>query len=112
MRIERGPVRLFARAVKDRNPLYASEQAARAAGFEAVPCPPTFTFVMAKAFAGDAFFRIGANAIQVFGGIGFTWEHDVHLFYKRLLTLQQAHGTATEHLEELADLVLAPVSSE
>jgi len=67
---------------------------------------------MAKAFAGDAFFRIGANAIQVFGGIGFTWEHDVHLFYKRLLTLQQAHGTATEHLEELADLVLAPVSSE
>ena len=51
VRIERGPVRLFARAVKDRNPLYASEQAARAAGFEAVPCPPTFTFVMAHAGA-------------------------------------------------------------
>ena len=66
---------------------------------------------MAKAFAGDAFFRIGATAIQVFGGIGFTWEHDVHLFYKRLLTLQQAHGTGTEHLEELADLILPPVSS-
>src|SRR5437016_4429180 len=66
---------------------------------------------MAKAFAGDAFFRIGASAIQVFGGIGFTWEHDVHLFYKRLLTLQQAHGTGTEHLEELADLILPSVSS-
>jgi alkylation response protein AidB-like acyl-CoA dehydrogenase len=66
---------------------------------------------MAKAFAGDAFFRVGANAIQVFGGIGFTWEHDIHLFYKRLLTLQQAHGTGTEHLEELAALILPPVSS-
>ena len=66
---------------------------------------------MAKAFAGDAFFRIGASAIQVFGGIGFTWEHDVHLFYKRLLTLQQAYGTGTEHLEELADLILPSVSS-
>ena len=45
---------------------------------------------MAKAFASDAFCQLGANAIQVFGGIGFTWEHDIHLFYKRLLTLQQA----------------------
>jgi alkylation response protein AidB-like acyl-CoA dehydrogenase len=66
---------------------------------------------MAKAFAGDAFFRIGADAIQVFGGIGFTWEHDVHLFYKRLLTLQQAHGTGTEHLEALADAILPRISS-
>src|SRR5207237_8752951 len=44
--------------------------------------------VMAKAFAADAFPRIGAAAIQVFGGVGFTWEHDVDLFSKRLLTLQ------------------------
>jgi alkylation response protein AidB-like acyl-CoA dehydrogenase len=62
--------------------------------------------VLAKAFAGDAFPRIGASAIQVFGGVGFTWEHDVHLFYKRLLTLQQAYGDATDFLEELAMLVL------
>jgi alkylation response protein AidB-like acyl-CoA dehydrogenase len=61
---------------------------------------------MAKAFTGDAFLRVGAGAIQVFGGIGFTWEHDIHLFYKRLLTLQQAHGTTAEHLEELATLIL------
>jgi len=61
--------------------------------------------VMAKAFAADAFPRIGASAIQVFGGVGFTWEHDVHLFYKRLLTLQEAYGDATDFLEELAGLV-------
>ena len=62
--------------------------------------------VMAKAFAGDTFARVGASAIQVFGGLGFTWEHDVHLFYKRLLTLQEAYGDATDFLEELAGLVL------
>jgi alkylation response protein AidB-like acyl-CoA dehydrogenase len=62
--------------------------------------------VMAKAFASDAFPRIGASAIQVFGGVGFTWEHDVHLFYKRLLTLQQSYGDASDALDELAGLVL------
>jgi len=62
--------------------------------------------VMAKAFASDAFPRIGASAIQVFGGVGFTWEHDIHLFYKRLLTLQEAYGDASDALEELAGLVL------
>ena len=62
--------------------------------------------VMAKAFAADAFPRIGAAAIQVFGGVGFTWEHDVHLFYKRLLTLQEAYGDTSDFLEELASVVL------
>ncbi len=62
---------------------------------------------MAKAFAGDAFFRIGADAIQVFAGIGYTWEHDIHLFYKRLLTLQHTLGTTSHHLEELARIVIS-----
>jgi len=62
--------------------------------------------VMAKAFAADAFPALGASAIQVFGGVGFTWEHDIHLFYKRLLTLQQAYGDATDHFGELANLVV------
>jgi len=66
---------------------------------------------MAKAWAGDAFFRIGADAIQVFGGIGYTWEHDIHLFYKRLLTLQQTHGTTAEHLEELAVIALSQLEA-
>jgi alkylation response protein AidB-like acyl-CoA dehydrogenase len=61
---------------------------------------------MAKAFASDAFFRIGADAIQVFAGIGYTWEHDIHLFYKRLLTLQHTLGGTREHLEELAKIVI------
>ena len=61
---------------------------------------------MAKAWASDSFARIGASAIQVHGGIGYTWEHDIHLFYKRLLTLQQAYGGTPDHLDELAELVI------
>src|SRR5207302_5179427 len=39
---------------------------------------------MAKAFASDELYRVGASAVQVFGGLGFTWEHDIHLFLKRV----------------------------
>jgi alkylation response protein AidB-like acyl-CoA dehydrogenase len=60
---------------------------------------------MAKAWASDAFFRVGAACIQVHGGIGFTWEHDAHLLYKRLLTLQHRLGGSSDQLAELADLV-------
>ena len=42
--VERGPVTAFARAVTDRNPVYADLEAAKAAGFDAIPAPPTFTF--------------------------------------------------------------------
>src|SRR4029077_1002394 len=38
---------------------------------------------IARAFAADSFPALGGSAIQVFGGIGFTWEHDIHLYFKR-----------------------------
>jgi alkylation response protein AidB-like acyl-CoA dehydrogenase len=62
--------------------------------------------VMAKAFASSAYAQLGGSAIQVFGGIGFTWEHDVHLYYKRLLSLSAALGNASEHLAELAHIAI------
>jgi acyl dehydratase len=46
VRIDHAPVWAFARAVKDSNPVYASVDAAERAGFDAIPAPPTFTFVM------------------------------------------------------------------
>jgi alkylation response protein AidB-like acyl-CoA dehydrogenase len=61
---------------------------------------------MAQAFAADELYGVGANAIQVFGGVGFTWEHDIHLYYKRVLTLQHAGGGRIESLETLATLLL------
>ena len=66
----------------------------RAAGYyacwaadDADPAEAHRAATMAQAFASDAFAQLGGSAIQVFGGIGFTWEHDIHLYYKRLLSL-------------------------
>jgi alkylation response protein AidB-like acyl-CoA dehydrogenase len=61
---------------------------------------------MALAFAADGLYAVAADSIQVHGGIGYTWDHDAHLFYKRLLTLQGLGGGTADHLEELATLVL------
>jgi alkylation response protein AidB-like acyl-CoA dehydrogenase len=61
---------------------------------------------MALAFAADELYTVGASAIQVHAGIGFTWEHDIHLFYKRLLSLQDTGGGSIDQLEELASIVL------
>jgi acyl-CoA dehydrogenase len=61
---------------------------------------------MALACAADGLYAVGAATIQVHGGIGYTWEHDAHLLYKRLLTLQGLGGGVADHLEELATLVL------
>jgi alkylation response protein AidB-like acyl-CoA dehydrogenase len=61
---------------------------------------------MAQAFAADELYGVGASLIQVLGGIGFTWEHDAHLYYKRLLTLKEQAGGTPGQLEELASLIL------
>jgi len=61
---------------------------------------------LARAYAADAFPQVGGTAIQVFGGIGFTWEHDIHLYFKRLLTLSVVLGSAGDHLEELAAIAI------
>jgi hypothetical protein len=60
---------------------------------------------MAQAFASAELPRVGFDAIQVHGGVGFTWESDVHRYAKRLLTLAQTFGTADDHLARLADLL-------
>jgi acyl-CoA dehydrogenase len=61
---------------------------------------------VAQAWASEELPHVGASAIQVFGGIGFTWEHDIHLFYKRLLSCSLDLGTADDHLVALADIIL------
>ncbi len=61
--------------------------------------------VNAKAFAGTLT-SVGDTAIQVFGGIGFTWEHDAHLYLKRLLGWSAFLGAPDRYLEEVgANLV-------
>lgn len=58
--------------------------------------------VRAKAFAGRLA-AVADNAIQVFGGIGYTWEHDAHLYLKRLLGWSTFLGGPDRYLAELGE---------
>jgi alkylation response protein AidB-like acyl-CoA dehydrogenase len=58
----------------------------------------------AQVCCSRAYTEVAAGAIQVHGGIGFTWEHDAHLFYKRAKTDELLFGTADWHRERLARL--------
>jgi alkylation response protein AidB-like acyl-CoA dehydrogenase len=62
---------------------------------------------MAKAYAGDAGWRVPDASIQVHGGIGFTWEHDLHFFLKRGRSNAAIFGDSKWHRERVADAVLA-----
>jgi alkylation response protein AidB-like acyl-CoA dehydrogenase len=62
---------------------------------------------MAKAYASDAGWRVCSSSLQVHGGIGFTWEHDLHFFLKRARTNAILYGSAREHRERLAGIALA-----
>ena len=59
---------------------------------------------MAKAYASDAGFRVCASSLQVHGGIGFTWEHDLHFFLKRATANAHAFGDARWHRDRVAEL--------
>jgi alkylation response protein AidB-like acyl-CoA dehydrogenase len=61
----------------------------------------------AKAWCSDASKRVMASALQVHGGIGFTWEHDLHLFLKRAQLDQISFGDAGYHRDRLASLLRA-----
>jgi alkylation response protein AidB-like acyl-CoA dehydrogenase len=63
---------------------------------------------MAKAYASEALPQVCERAIQVFGGIGFTFEHDAHLFYTRTLSAAALFGNAGHHYDELARLLVGP----
>jgi alkylation response protein AidB-like acyl-CoA dehydrogenase len=62
---------------------------------------------MAKAYASDAGWRVPDASIQVHGGIGFTWEHDLHFFLKRGKANAASFGDARWHRDRVADLALA-----
>jgi alkylation response protein AidB-like acyl-CoA dehydrogenase len=62
---------------------------------------------MAKAYASDMAKNVTSEAIQVHGGIGFTWEHDMHLYHRRALAGEANFGNAPIHRETVAKSLLA-----
>jgi alkylation response protein AidB-like acyl-CoA dehydrogenase len=61
---------------------------------------------VAKAYASDACRETGNRAVQVQGGMGFTWENDTHLFYRRAKASEIAYGDAIYHRERIARFVI------
>jgi alkylation response protein AidB-like acyl-CoA dehydrogenase len=60
---------------------------------------------MAKAYTSDAYRKVAGAGIQLHGGIGFTWEHDLQLYFKRAKASEVAFGDATWHRERVARLM-------
>ncbi len=75
---------------------YAGWAAARAP--EELPCAAA----LAKAACSDAYLRCAAENLQIHGGVGFTWEYDVHLYFKRAKSSATFLGDAAYHRERLA----------
>jgi alkylation response protein AidB-like acyl-CoA dehydrogenase len=67
---------------------------------------------IAKAYASDAYREVGNKGIQCHGGMGFTWENDLHLYYRRAKASELAFGDATYHRERIASLVIDRAARE
>src|SRR5207248_918093 len=79
--------------------LEQSRSAAAYAAWTAAEDPEELALAasVAKAYCGDAYTRTAAENIQIHGGIGFTWEHDAHLYYKRAASSELLFGDAVHH---------------
>jgi alkylation response protein AidB-like acyl-CoA dehydrogenase len=60
---------------------------------------------LAKAYCSEAYFHAAAENIQIHGGIGFTWEHPAHLYFKRAKSSELLFGDPTYHRELLAQRI-------
>jgi len=60
---------------------------------------------VAKSFGSEALARLAGEGVQVHGGIAFTWEHDMHLYQKRIKALEVLFGDEAYHRERIAKLV-------
>jgi alkylation response protein AidB-like acyl-CoA dehydrogenase len=60
---------------------------------------------MAKAYCSDAYRHVSGEGIQIHGGIGFTWEHDMHLYFKRAKSSEVTFGDATWNRELVAQYI-------
>jgi alkylation response protein AidB-like acyl-CoA dehydrogenase len=92
--------------------MYLETESSRSAAYyaawaleENAPDAPVAVSI-AKMYASDACRTVGNRGIQVQGGMGFTWENDVHLYYRRAKASETAFGDATFHRERIARLVI------
>ncbi|ROO84967.1 alkylation response protein AidB-like acyl-CoA dehydrogenase [Actinocorallia herbida] len=89
--------------------MYVEVESARAAAHHALlaaaagsPEAP-LAASLAKAYCADAFIRVATEAIQLHGGIGVTWEHPAHLYFRRAQGVQALFGSSDRHRDDLVD---------
>jgi alkylation response protein AidB-like acyl-CoA dehydrogenase len=82
----------------------SARSAAYYAGWAAAEGEPDLPALaaLAKAYGSEAYFRCAAEAIQIHGGVGFTWEYDPHLHFKRARASEALLGTPAQHRERIA----------
>ncbi|RLQ23675.1 acyl-CoA dehydrogenase [Seongchinamella sediminis] len=79
-------------------------QEALAGGEPAAELPEAAS--VAKSYCSDSYFANAGDALQLFGGVGFTWEYDVHLYFKRAKSSEHMLGNGAIHRERLAAMLL------
>lgn len=85
----------------------SAKSAAYYAGWAASENPEELPTVapLAKSYCSEAYFSVSAENIQIHGGIGFTWEHDAHLYFKRAKSSELLFGDPAYHRSMLADAI-------
>lgn len=86
--------------------MYVMLEAARSATYAAALAEPedkVEAALIAKAYASEAFFKIAGDAIQLHGGIGFTWEYPLHYFFKRARANKAVFGASSRAYDDLAN---------
>ena len=92
--------------------MYRDLERARALGYFAALCIAegdprrSLAVAMAKASAGECQQRVVQDGLQLFGGIGYTWEHDLHLYLRRAKVGELHLGSAAQHRRRVAELYL------
>jgi alkylation response protein AidB-like acyl-CoA dehydrogenase len=94
---------MMLRAEASRSAIYYGACVAQEA-LEGGPLTPELASAasLAKAYCSDAYFFNAGTALQMHGGVGFTWEYDVHLYFKRARASESFLGDAGEHRERIA----------
>jgi len=106
------PIGIFQAVQHQCADMYLETESARSAVYYAAwaleeNSPDAATAVsIAKMYASDAARTVGNRGIQVHGGMGFTWENDLHLYYRRAKASETAFGDATFHRERIASMVI------
>lgn len=106
------PIGMFQAVQHQCADMYVETESARSAAYYAAwaleenASDAAVAVSIAKMYASDAARTVGNRGIQIHGGMGFTWENDLHLYYRRANASETALGDSTYHRERIARLVI------